>query len=420
MRCWYIDAYDQGLTSWFSDVVEQNATLTPTHRPTTPPKQDTTVSNTRQLSSLKLASRSSHLYQNVKPNSSPLELLLPLSTSLTHKTQLKETMCRQTPTNATLTSRPSRLLLTHESFVFDDIPEKDDDNKRSAGNPYIIGLGGPSLTSTLMTVSFYVGLLFAWEHVARMIIEQFQHIDPILANETNRHIIARHIAVDFTSLVYCAYLALSYRHICADMIRHGVSYGKTDSMKEDDFENRVFRYHPGSQRLLVMFFVYQVKNMYDTIKWGDGPEFVVHHILAGLAAWGGMFPGCCHFYALFFFGFSEISTAILCLLSNFDPKYGVPGLEDVFPITKMVLGGLFVVSFIICRILMWPYVSYHFGKDTLKAIRSKAKRAEGRRGYLWAIFYCCVGLSLIQLLFLWMIIDIGREEVPKFLAALQK
>lgn len=90
MRCWYIDAYVQGLTSWFSDVVEQNATLTPTHRPTDhPTDQDTTVSNTRQLSSLKLASRSSHLYQNVKPNSSPLELLLPLSTSLTHKTQLK-------------------------------------------------------------------------------------------------------------------------------------------------------------------------------------------------------------------------------------------------------------------------------------------------------------------------------------------
>jgi hypothetical protein len=56
-------------------------------------------------------------------------------------------------------------------------------------------------------------------------------------------------------------------------------------MREEDFEKRVFRYHPGAQRLVLIFFVYQVKNMYDTLYWNDGPEFVAHHILAGMAAW---------------------------------------------------------------------------------------------------------------------------------------
>ena len=83
-----------------------------------------------------------------------------------------------------------------------------------------------------------------------------------------------------------------------------------------------------------------------------------------------MFPGCCHFYALFYFGFSEISTAILCLLANFDPEFGVVGLDKIFPKTKIVLGTLFVTSFIVCRLILWPFTTYYFWRDTTKAIRS--------------------------------------------------
>jgi len=186
-------------------------------------------------------------------------------------------------------------------------------------------------------------------------------------------------------------------------------------MREDGFEERVFGYHPGSQRLVTMFFVYQVKNMYDTIVWGDGIEFVLHHIFAGAAAWGGLFPGCCHFYALFYFGFSEISTAILCLLANFDPDFGVVGLEKVFPKTKIVLGTFFVTSFIVCRLILWPFTTYYFARDTLNAIKSDVPRAEGRRGYLKLISFCCAGLSLIQFVFVAMIVKIGKEEVKNFL-----
>ena len=128
-----------------------------------------------------------------------------------------------------------------------------------------------------------------------------------------------------------------------------------------------------------------------------------------------MFPGCCHFYALFYFGFSEISTAILCLLANFDPEFGVKGLEHVFPKTKIVLGTLFVTSFIACRLIMWPFVTTHFHRDFWRAQKSKAPLAEGRRGYMWVIYCCCIGLTLIQGVFVWMIVKIGKEEVDKFL-----
>ena len=353
-----------------------------------------------------------------------------------------------------------RLLLTHQSFVYPhllNVPDKDDANKRTtrsssttkknnnashrrgadlSSNPHLHGLGGPTLPSTLLTMTFYVGALFVVERVTRYVIgAHLIHLDPILEIEVNRHIIARHMAVDFFSLVVCATVAIANRHVCTEIITHffdttainGKTTTRTNNtkvkensssplpMSKETYEERIFAYHPAAQRLTLFFFTYQVKNMYDTIYWNDGIEFVLHHILAGAAAWGGMYPGCCHFYALFYFGFSEISTAILCLLSNFDPKYGVAGLEDVFPRTKLFLGAMFVTSFIICRLILWPYATYYFARDTMLAIKSNVPRADGRRGYLWVIYCCCVGLSLIQVLFVVMIVQTGKEEIAKFM-----
>ena len=218
-------------------------------------------------------------------------------------------MCR--PTNSNITTdassmkrNASRLLLTHDSFVYSDLdlPDKDDANKKfnsnKTKNPHLHGLGGPTLTSTLLTVSFYVALLCIIEQVTRLFIAQYVHLGPeILGNERNRHILARHIAVDFVPLVACAYIAITNRHACNEIIQHGLSFASSSnnskgkkgidssSMHEDGYEERVFKYHTGSQRLLTVFFVYQVKNMYDTIVWGDGIEFVLHHLFAGLAAW---------------------------------------------------------------------------------------------------------------------------------------
>ena len=349
----------------------------------------------------------------------------------------------------------SFLLLTHDSFVYPHLDgiDKDDDNKRRNDsniaapkkNPHLHGLGGPSLPSTLLTVAFYVAVLFATEHLARHVIGSIPNLHPILEIEINRHILARHIAVDFFSLVVCACVAIANRHVCGEMISHGMSFVFSDGGKKEEtetetettaakvtttttttaksttlmcaemYEDRIFKYHPGSQRLVLFFFVYQVKNMHDTIYWGDGIEFVLHHLLAGAAAWGGMYPGCCHFYALFYFGFSEVSTAVLCLLANFDPAYGIAGLGEVFPITKLVLGVLFVASFVVCRLILWPFATYYFARDTMMAIKSDDPRADGRRGYLWVIYCCCVGLSLIQLLFVAMIVKTGREEVATFM-----
>jgi hypothetical protein len=313
----------------------------------------------------------------------------------------------------------SLLLLTHDSFVIPDVPDKDDANKKreeeAQRNPHLHGLGGPSVYATLLTVAFYIVVLFLLEHATRALLarEDTVALVPILEKERNRHVLARHLAVDFLSLLVCSVVAWVNRHACADLLRHTASFGRSDSMSEEGFEERVFGYHPGSQRLLTLFFVYQVKNMYDTILWGDGIVFVLHHIFAGIAAWGGMFPGCCHFYCLFYMGFSEISTAILCLLANFDPELGVVGLDEAFPKTKIFIAAVFVVSFIVCRVIMWPFVTYYFHKDIVQALRSRVPRAEGRKGYLRLIWGVCMPLTFIQLVFVAMIVQEGKKEWEK-------
>merc|ERR1711957_1055114 len=91
-------------------------------------------------------------------------------------------------------------------------------------------------------------------------------------------------------------------------------------------------------------------------------------------AWLGMYPGVASMYGLFFMGYSEISTGVLCLLANFDPEFGVSGLDEVFPMTRLVLGGLFVVSFIVVRIMIWPLLTYHFLGDSLAMLKRDSER----------------------------------------------
>ena len=90
--------------------------------------------------------------------------------------------------------------------------------------------------------------------------------------------------------------------------------------------------------------------MYDTFYWNDGLVFVAHHLLAGAAAWGGMYPGIGPTYAIFFMGVSEVSTTVLVILANFDDDMGVKGLAEAFPISRIVTAAAFVVAFLACRI----------------------------------------------------------------------
>lgn len=177
------------------------------------------------------------------------------------------------------------------------------------------------------------------------------------------------------------------------------------------FENRIFKYYPEALRLILFFFVYQIKNTYDTIIWKDGPEFIAHHILTLFTAWGALHPGTSQYYAMFYFGVSEVSTGVLCLLANFDDVHGVSGLAEAFPTAKLILGGTFAILFVICRVVMWSNVSYYYCRDAWNALSSTDPRLEGRRLWLRYTFVSLSLLSLLQIIWLAEIARIGREEL---------
>jgi hypothetical protein len=127
--------------------------------------------------------------------------------------------------------------------------------------------------------------------------------------------------------------------------------------------------------------------------------------------WGALIPGTAHYYAPFYFGVSEISTAVLCLLANFDDAHGVKGLADAFPMAKVVVGGLFAVCFIVCRVFMWSAVSYYYCRDAWYALKSDDARLEGRKTYLRFTFVSLGLLSLLQIVWLGEIVRVGKEEL---------
>lgn len=272
--------------------------------------------------------------------------------------------------------------------------------------------GAPNLASCVITGAAIIAFLTTMELSTRQFLMSYQTAHPILENETNRNILARHVAVDVLAcaIVFC--MGWTSRHLCQG-VTDAVFFGKTSAMPDAGHEQRLFTYHPAGFRVSLFFFAYQIKNLYDTIAWNDGPEFIFHHIFSLITAWGAMVPGCGHIYTIFFFGMCEISTGVLCLLANFDDEHGVPGLGEAFPIFKVVLGGIFSVLFILCRCILWPVFSRFFVGDCLLALKGNDERTKPRRIWLQFFLVSLSGLSILQIAWLGQIVIIGKEELGK-------
>lgn len=239
---------------------------------------------------------------------------------------------------------------------------------------------------------------------------------PLLEDETNRYILARHVGTDF---LCCAVVGLmgwtAWSTVCPDILE--VVTGKPGAMPKAGFEARMFNYRPASMRICVFFFAYQVKNMYDCLIWMDGPEFIVHHLMCMFVAYGAIFHDTATFYAPFYFGISEFSTAVLCLLANFDDRHGVPGLAEAFPTGKVVFGALFAVAFISLRVVMWSFMTYYFINDSLMAVKAMDPRTEHAKPWIKVLLGCNIGLTALQVIWLGQIVIVGKEEIAKVLAS---
>jgi hypothetical protein len=299
-------------------------------------------------------------------------------------------------------SRGPRLLLTTSDFELDSFEQP------------------PTKSDSLLTIGFIVGVLFVLEHILRYLLQDAHYL---LEDEMNVKKVARHLGVDLVGLSTCAFIGLSNRHIANDLwsgFKQAIGWSKEKAVNNylpaSGYESRFFTYYAPSQHLLLVFAAYQLKNLYDSIIFDDGPEFIFHHVFSGLVAWSGMHPGFAHFYCIFFMGISEISTTILVMLSHFDAKFGIEGLDEAIPTVKVLTAVAFVTSFIICRTLLWPYVTYHFMKDAYASIQSNSTpKADGRRFPIQFTMFALSGVSVLQVLWLGQIFVEAKTEIDKIL-----
>lgn len=268
----------------------------------------------------------------------------------------------------------------------------------------------PNAMAQACTAVVIVLILVSIEMSLRQFFASIKDLHPLLEVEVNRQILARHIGIDAFSCFTVATLGIKAKHIVQDLIDATIG-GKKNAMPVA-YEGRMFTYQPEAQRITLYFFAFQLKNTYDTLVWNDGALFIAHHILTLFTTWGAL-HGNAHFYTIFYFGVSEISTGVLCLLANFDDEHGVVGLADTLPMVKIVLGGLFASLFVICRVFMWSTVSYYYCRDTWNLLAGSHPR--GQEYKLWFRFtFVALGLlSLLQIIWLGDIVKIGKEELEK-------
>mmetsp|Transcript_6077 Transcript_6077/g.9140 ORF Transcript_6077/g.9140 Transcript_6077/m.9140 type:complete len:310 (-) Transcript_6077:147-1076(-) len=305
-------------------------------------------------------------------------------------------MCRQTKPIKGPRKDKLSILLTSSSFHCTD--EKDEK-----------GPLAPSKKSVCLTIAVVIVLLTISERILRYIITTyFTHLHPVLEIEENQHILARHIGVDAVACYTISTLGYMNRHILSDVF----TTDRKAVEKSSPSHVRIYNYQPEAHRILLIFLAYQIKNTHDSWVWNDGAIFIAHHIFAGLTAWFGMYPGIASMYGLFFMGMSEISTCVLCLLANFDPRYGVPGLDTAFPMTKIVLAVIFAVVFFIIRVMAWPVFAYHFLFDSIEVLkRNTVKETSEVKFALKMMVGSCIGLTALQILWFGEIIVVAKAEI---------
>lgn len=272
----------------------------------------------------------------------------------------------------------------------------------------------PSVTSTVIYLAIIVCVLFASEFSLRFLLAAIvDNLHPMFQSEHNRKVLARHIGVDFVSCASVSYLGISGRKYLSQIRSR---FWDSSATFTPAYSNRMWTYIPVAYKCLLIFTGYQIKNLYDSFVWDDGIEFIIHHVLAGTAAWGAMYPGCGHTYALFYMGISEVSTTVLVILANFDEVHGVAGLAEAFPNLKIVCAVSFVAAFLTCRIIMWPWVTKFYLQDTRDAMNADDKKTKERKIWLLTFGFILSALTLLQFLWLGQIFMMAKEEIGKMLA----
>lgn len=256
----------------------------------------------------------------------------------------------------------------------------------------------PSAADVVIAAVAIFTCLCLFEIAARCMIDRACSSHPLLSEPRYRQVLARH-AMDCFGLGYISYM--------------GLSMWNELSHTPSGAHGRVYIYIPRFAWTCVCMLAFQMKNLIDTCHYGDGPEFIAHHVVCIFVALGALHGTFLHLYGIFFFGISELSTALVSALACYDEKLGVPNLGDHFPLCKLLIGGSFSAAFVAIRACAWPYLAYHVVIDCRTVLTEGTAHSVP---VVYAFLACLLGLTALQ--FFWLA-EIVRRAPGEIRVALQ-
>lgn len=168
---------------------------------------------------------------------------------------------------------------------------------------------------------------------------------------------------------------------------------------------RVFGYSSQCEKITALTFVFQI--------WSCAftpfiPEFfstvmMSHHIMASLVSFLSLQYQLYHYYTIFFFALTEVSSVPLVVMS-----LGKYYPDSIYGTIVPVAQPLFALSFTFYRVYLWNKISYQLWSDAMVVFK-KNKNANGntasmaqefrpgRTFGLYLILFADVALGLLQL-----------------------
>eukprot|EP00521_Asterionellopsis_glacialis_P006451 CAMPEP_0195284456 /NCGR_PEP_ID=MMETSP0707-20130614/2648_1 /TAXON_ID=33640 /ORGANISM="Asterionellopsis glacialis, Strain CCMP134" /LENGTH=298 /DNA_ID=CAMNT_0040343803 /DNA_START=82 /DNA_END=975 /DNA_ORIENTATION=- len=165
-------------------------------------------------------------------------------------------------------------------------------------------------------------------------------------------------------------------------------------------EQRIFGFLPQADELLVGIFVYQTWDFVISITIPEHSSliFLAHHAFSGFMAWYSLEYQVVHYYAIYFGGVSEFSSIFLVVV-DLDVYFPPSDPQSAYATFIFGCQVLFLLTFIIYRVVGWWYVASQLWKDAAYVTRHKLiDQYRPGKGYFIFIFTTLsVLMGLLQL-----------------------
>mmetsp|Transcript_16306 Transcript_16306/g.22991 ORF Transcript_16306/g.22991 Transcript_16306/m.22991 type:complete len:301 (+) Transcript_16306:219-1121(+) len=168
-------------------------------------------------------------------------------------------------------------------------------------------------------------------------------------------------------------------------------------------EQRFFGFLPQADELNAGIFVYQT---WDLVASSLIPEhstiiFLSHHALSAFMAWYSLEYQVVHYYAIYFGGVSEFSTIFL-VFADFDVYFPPGNPQSTYATFIFICQGLFLLTFVMYRIIGWWYVGSQLWKDAAYVIQHKLidQYRPGKSYFIYIFTTLSVLMGILQLYWL--------------------